>query len=603
MNGKTDMKHIRNFSIIAHIDHGKSTLADKLILATGALQKREMKEQVLDSMELERERGITIKSHFVNLKYRDEKGEEYVLNLIDTPGHIDFNYEVSRSLSACEGALLVIDCTQGVEAQTVANTYLAMENDLMLIPVMNKIDLPNNEMERSLTQMENIIGIGREEALPVSAKTGAGVDKIIPAIIERIPPPAGDPSKPLKALLFDSWFDSYRGVIILVRIIDGTLKKGDRIKFLSNNAEYEIGELGVHTPKPKPLEKLSAGEVGYIIGSIKNIHEVKIGDTVTLAKGAKVTPLPGFREPPPMVFAGFYPAEGTSHEEIRTAIEKLTLNDSSLTYEPESSPALGIGFRCGFLGLLHKEIIQERLEREYDLSIVTTAPSVRYRVTTTKNEIFEIESPAQLPPPQNTKKIEEPYMEAIIITPNTYLGNILKLLQNRRGIHKKMDTISPQRIHLTYDLPLAEVLYDFFNKIKSLSQGYASFDYEFKEYRESPLIKMDILVNGQPVDALALIVHKDKAYHVGSQLTSKMKTIIPRQMFEVVIQAAIQKRVIARTVVRALRKNVLAKCYGGDVSRKMKLLEKQKKGKKRMKRIGKVDIPQEAFLAALELED
>lgn len=603
MNGKTDMKHIRNFSIIAHIDHGKTTLSDRLLEITNAVSRREMQEQVLDSMELERERGITIKSHFVSLKYRDEKGEEYILNLIDTPGHIDFNYEVSRSLSACEGALLVIDCTQGVEAQTVANTYLAMENDLVLIPVINKIDLPNNERERTLTQVENIIGIGREEALPVSAKTGAGVDKIIPAIIERIPPPAGDPSRPLKALLFDSWFDSYRGVIILVRIIDGTLKKGDRIKFLSNNAEYEISELGVHTPKPKPLEKLSAGEVGYIIGSIKNIHEVKIGDTVTLAKGVTVTPLPGFREPPPMVFAGFYPGEGTSHEEIRTAIEKLALNDSSLTYEPESSPALGIGFRCGFLGLLHKEIVQERLEREYDLSIVTTAPSVRYRVTTTKNEIFEIESPAQLPPPQNTKKIEEPYMEAIIITPNTYLGNILKLLQNRRGIHKKMDTISPQRIHLTYDLPLAEVLYDFFNKIKSLSQGYASFDYEFKEYRESPLIKMDILVNGQPVDALALIVHKDKAYHVGSQLTSKMKTIIPRQMFEVVIQAAIQKRVIAKTVVKALRKNVLAKCYGGDVSRKMKLLEKQKKGKKRMKRIGKVDIPQEAFLAALELED
>jgi GTP-binding protein LepA len=603
MNGKTDMKHIRNFSIIAHIDHGKTTLSDRLLEITDAVSQRDMQEQVLDSMELERERGITIKSHFVNLKYKDEKGEEYVLNLIDTPGHIDFNYEVSRSLSACEGALLVIDCTQGVEAQTVANTYLAMENDLVLVPVMNKIDLPNNEMERSLAQMENMIGIGREEALPVSAKTGVGVDKIIPTIIERIPPPGGDPSKPLKALLFDSWFDSYRGVIILVRIIDGVLEKGDRIKFLSNNAEYEISELGVHTPKPKPLEALAAGEVGYIIGSIKNIHEVKIGDTVTLAKEANVVLLPGFREPPPMVFAGFYPGEGTSHEEIRTAIEKLTLNDSSLTYEPESSPALGIGFRCGFLGLLHKEIIQERLEREYDLAIVTTAPSVRYRVTTTNDEVFEIESPAELPTPQHIKKIEEPYMEAIIITPNTYLGNILKLLQNRRGIHKKMDYISPRRIHLTYELPLAEVLYDFFNKLKSLSQGYASFDYEFKEYSESSLIKMDILVNGQPVDALALIVHRDKAYNVGSQLISKMKSIIPRQMFEVVIQAAIQKRVIAKSVVRALRKNVLAKCYGGDVSRKMKLLEKQKKGKRRMKRIGKVDIPQEAFLAALELED
>lgn len=597
------MKHIRNFSIIAHIDHGKTTLSDRLLEITGAVAKRDMQEQVLDSMDLERERGITIKSHFVSLSYKDDAGIEYIVNLIDTPGHIDFNYEVSRSLSACEGALLVIDCTQGVEAQTVANTYLAMENDLVLIPVMNKIDLPNNELEKSLDQMENIIGIQRDEALLVSAKTGIGVDKIIPAIIELVPPPEGDRSKPLKALLFDSWFDSYRGVIILVRIIDGVLKKRDKIKFLSNNAEYEIMELGIHTPKPKPLDKLSAGEVGYIIGSIKNIHEVKIGDTVTLAKEERVDPLPGFKEPQSMVFAGFYPGEGSSHEELRLAIEKLTLNDSSLTYEPESSPALGIGFRCGFLGLLHKEIIQERLEREYDLSIVTTAPSVRYRVTTTKDEVIEIESPAQLPPPQNVKKIDEPFMEAIIITPDTYLGNILKLLKNRRGIHKKMDYISSQRIHLTYELPLAEVLYDFFNKIKSISQGYASFDYEFKDYTESPLIKMDVLVNGSAVDALALIIHKDKAYTIGSQLTSRMKAVIPRQMFDVVIQAAINKRVIAKTVVKALRKNVLAKCYGGDVSRKMKLLDKQKKGKKRMKRIGKVDIPQEAFLAALELED
>lgn len=597
------MEHIRNFSIIAHIDHGKTTLSDRLLEITGAIPPREMQEQVLDSMDLERERGITIKSHFVSLNYKDEKGQEYTLNLIDTPGHIDFNYEVSRSLAACEGALLVIDCSQGVEAQTVANTYLAMEHDLVLIPLMNKIDLPNNELEKSLDQMENIIGLSREEAMLVSAKTGQGVDKIIPAIIEHIPPPEGDPSKPLKALLFDSWFDSYRGVIILVRIIDGVLEKRDKIKFLSNNAEYEIMELGIHTPKPKPLQKLSAGEVGYIIGSIKNIHEVKIGDTVTLAKEAAVEALPGFKEPLPMVFAGFYPGEGTSHEELRDAIEKLTLNDSSLTYEPESSPALGIGFRCGFLGLLHKEIIQERLEREYNLSIVSTAPSVRYRVTNTLNEVFEIESPAKLPPPQNLKMIEEPFLEAIIITPEAYLGNILKLLQSRRGVHKKLDYIGAQRIHLTYELPLAEVLYDFFNKVKSLSQGYASFDYEFKEYRESPLIKLDILVNTQPVDALALIVHKDKAYQIGSQLTSKMKAVIPRQLFEVVIQAAIHKRVIAKTVVKALRKNVLAKCYGGDISRKMKLLDKQKKGKKRMKRIGKIDIPQEAFLAALELED
>jgi GTP-binding protein LepA len=558
---------------------------------------------MLDSMELERERGITIKSHFVCLNYRDEQGQDYVLNLIDTPGHIDFSYEVSRSLNACEGALLVIDSTQGVEAQTLANTYLAMENDLVLIPVMNKIDLPNNELEKSLEQMENIIGIGREEALLVSAKTGQGVEQIIPAIIERIPPPTGDPSKPLKGLIFDSWFDSYRGVIILVRIIDGSLKKGDRVKFLSNYAEYEITELGVHTPKPRPLPQLSAGEVGYIIGSIKKISEVKIGDTVTLVREHTVEPLPGFKEPQPMVFAGFYPGEGTSHEELRESIEKLTLNDSSLAYEPESSPALGIGFRCGFLGLLHKDIIQERLEREYDLSIVTTAPSVRYRITTTAQEVREIESPAELPPPQAVLKIEEPYIEAIILTPEAYLGNILKLLQNRRGIHKKLEYVSAQRVHLTYELPLAEVLYDFFNKIKSISQGYASFDYELTGYRESPLIKLDIMVNGEPVDALALIVHRDKAYNVGCQLTSKMKSVIPRQLFEVVLQAAIGKRVIAKTVVKALRKNVLAKCYGGDITRKMKLLEKQKKGKRRMKRIGKVDIPQEAFLAALELEE
>jgi GTP-binding protein LepA len=510
---------------------------------------------------------------------------------------------VSRSLNACEGALLVIDCTQGVEAQTLANTYLAIENDLVLIPVMNKIDLPNNELEKSLEQLEYILGIDREEALLVSAKTGQGVERIIPAIIERIPPPAGNPSGPLKALVFDSWFDTYRGVIILIRIIDGSLKKGDKIKFLSNNAEYEISELGVHTPKPRPLQQLSTGEVGYIIGNIKNISEVKIGDTITLTREKSVEALPGFKEPQSMVFAGFYPGTGTSHEELREAIEKLTLNDASLTYEPETSPALGIGFRCGFLGLLHKEIIQERLEREYDIAIVTTAPSVRYRVTAAGNKVFEIESPAQLPPPQDLMKIEEPYIEAIILTPDTYVGNILKLLKNRRGIHKKMDVVSSQRIHLTYELPLAEVLYDFFNKLKSISQGYASFDYEFIGYREAPLIKLDILINGEPVDALALIVHQEKAYNLGCQLTSRMKSVIPRQLFEVVIQAAIGKRVIARTVVKALKKNVLSKCYGGDITRKMKLLEKQKKGKKRMKRIGKVDIPQEAFLAALELED
>ncbi len=597
------MDKIRNFSIIAHIDHGKTTLSDRILEITGAVEKRDMQEQILDSMELERERGITIKSHFVSLKYKASDGEEYTLNLIDTPGHIDFNYEVSRSLSACEGALLVIDATQGVEAQTVANTYLAMENDLTLIPVMNKIDLPNNELEKSLDQMENVIGISRDEALNVSAKTGEGVKETLDAIIERIPPPEGDLDKPLKAMIFDSWFDPYRGVIILVRILDGKLNKGEKIKFLSNNSIYEINELGVHTPKTKPMKYLSAGEVGYIIGSIKNISEVKIGDTITLSKEENVVPLPGFKEPQPMVFAGFYPGEGSNHDELRESIEKLTLNDSSLKFEPETSPALGIGFRCGFLGLLHKEIIQERLEREYNLSIVTTSPSVRYRVTTTKGESYEIESPGALPDPQSLAKIEEPYIEAIIITPDEYLGNIMKLLQNRRGVHKKMDYISSQRVHLTYELPLAEVLYDFFNKVKSISQGYASFDYELLDYRQSPLVKLDILINGEPIDALAIIVHKDKAFSFGTLLTSKLKKVIQKQMFEVNIQAAINKRVIAKTVVKALRKNVLAKCYGGDISRKMKLLEKQKKGKKRMKRIGKIEIPQEAFLAALELDD
>ena len=596
------LSNIRNFSIIAHIDHGKTTLSDRLLEITNAISKREMQDQVLDSMDLERERGITIKSHFVRLNYRDNHNREYILNLIDTPGHIDFNYEVSRSLAACEGALLVIDATQGVEAQTVANTYLAMENDLAIIPIMNKIDLPNHELDKSLNQMENVIGIGREESLQVSAKTGQGIPEIIPTIIDRIPPPRGDVSNPLRALVFDSWFDSYRGVIILVRLMDGVLKKGDRIKFLSTQVVYEISELGVFTPRPRSLSTLSAGEVGYIIGNIKNISEVKIGDTITLAKKDKVEPLPGFKEPQTMVFAGFYPGEGSSHEDLREAIEKLTLNDSALKFEPETSPALGIGFRCGFLGLLHKEIVQERLEREYDISIISTSPSVRYRITTTNGNLSEIESPAQMPPAQNLTKIEEPYIEAIVLTPEEYLGNILKLLQNRRGIHKKMEYISSQKIYLTYELPLAEVLYDFFNKLKSISKGYASFDYEFKGFKESPLVKLDILINQQPVDALSLIVHQDKTYAIGNQLTSKIKSIIPRQLFEVVIQAAINKRIIAKAIVKALRKNVLAKCYGGDITRKMKLLEKQKKGKKRMKRIGKVDIPQEAFLATMEIE-
>ncbi len=596
------MKEIRNFSIIAHIDHGKTTLSDRLLEITGAISEREKKDQLLDSMDLEKEHGITIKSHFVRLNYKYQ-GREYILNLIDTPGHIDFNYEVSRSLAACEGALLVIDATQGVEAQTVANTYLAMENDLVLIPVLNKIDLPNCETEKVLEQLENVLGIGAEEALLVSAKTGQGVDRILQEIIKKVPPPPDRSDETLQALIFDSWFDVYRGVVILVKVVAGRLKKGDRIKFLSNNSEYEVDEVGVYTPRPLALESLQSGEVGYVIASIKKISEVKIGDTITYAREACVKPLPGFKEPQPMVFAGFYPAEGTTHEDLREALEKLMLNDSALKFEPESSPALGLGFRCGFLGLLHKEIVQERLEREYNLNIVTTAPSVRYLITKTDGEVLEIESPADMPPPQYIKDIAEPFVDAIIFTPEDYLGNVIKLLQNRRGVHKKMEYVSQKRVYLNYELPLAEILYDFFNKLKSLSQGYASFDYELKEFRSSDLIKLDILINSEAVDALAVIVHREKAYHVGCQLCSKMKELIPRQLFEVVIQAAINRRVIAKAVVKPLRKNVLAKCYGGDITRKMKLLEKQKKGKKRMKRIGKVDIPQEAFLAAMELED
>jgi GTP-binding protein LepA len=597
------MIKIRNFSIIAHIDHGKTTLSDRLIERCCNLSKREMHDQMLDTMDLERERGITIKSQFVRLIHKNAKGEEFILNLIDTPGHIDFTYEVSRSLSACDGALVVVDATQGIEAQTLTNTYIAMENDLTLIPIINKIDLPNTDIERTLSQIDAILGFGQDEAIMVSAKTGAGIEDLLTAIVERIPPPRGDADGPLKALIFDSWFDSYRGVVILVRVIDGVLSRGEKIKFLSNGAVYEVSEIGFNTPKPEKTNKIAAGEVAYVIASIKNIHEVKTGDTITHVKEENIEALPGFKEPQPMVFAGFYPTRGTTHEELRESIEKLYLNDSSLVFEPESSPALGIGFRLGFLGLLHKDIIQERLEREYNLAIITTSPSVKYQIITTKDEIIEIESPAHLPPPQQVEEIREPYVEATIITPDSYLGKILKLLQGRRGIHKKMEHISPLRVQITYELPLAEILYDFFDKLKSISQGYASFDYEILEYRTSPLIKLDILINQEAVDALSLIVHKDKAFHIGNRLTSRMKALIPRQLFEVIIQAAIGKRVIARTVVKALRKNVLAKCYGGDITRKMKLLKKQKEGKKRMKRIGRVDIPQEAFHAALELED
>ncbi len=597
-----ERERIRNFSIIAHIDHGKSTLADRFLEITGALSKREMEDQVLDSMDLEREKGITIKAHFVRLKYRHQ-GKEYQLNLIDTPGHVDFSYEVSRSLAACEGALLVIDATQGVEAQTLANTYLALENDLVLIPVVNKIDLPNADVDRVLSQLENLIGIPAEEAIMVSAKYGTNVDKVLQAIVERIPPPGGEARGPLRALVFDSWFDNYRGVITLVRVVDGEIRPGMRIKFMQGGAVREVTELGVLTPKYKKVEAISTGEAGLVIASIKNIREVMIGDTITEEKRPAAEPLPGFRRMKPMVYAGLYPADGYTFEDLRDALEKLALNDSSLTFEVEKSQALGMGFRCGFLGMLHREIVQERLEREYGVKVITTAPSVSYRVYTTDGRELEIESPSQLPPREKIERIEEPYVNLIIITPDEYVGAVMKLALDRRGIQKKMEYISPHRVMMTYEIPLSEIIYDFFNKLKSLTRGYASMDYEFIGFRPGNLVKLDILINGEPVEALSFIVEKSKAYEKGREVVSKLRKIIPRQLFEVVIQAAVGKKVIARETVKPVRKDVLAKCYGGDVTRKRKLLEKQKEGKKRMKRIGRVDIPQEAFLTIMASDE
>ncbi len=596
------MKRIRNFSIIAHIDHGKSTLADRLLEKTGALSPRELKEQVLDTMDLEREKGITIKAQTARLRYKSSSGEEYILNLIDTPGHVDFSYEVSRSLSACEGALLVIDASQGVEAQTLANTYLALQNDLVLIPVINKIDLAAANPELALEQLENIIGIKREEAILVSAKKGTATDQVLESIVSRIPSPQGNPDSPLKALIFDSWFDAYRGVIILVRVFDGALRTGTQVELMACGVSYEVEEVGFLTPKPQKVERLAAGEVGYVIAGIKELSHARIGDTITEKKRSVSQALPGFKEAKPLVFCGMFPAGESSVDELRKALQKLRLNDSSFQYEPENSPALGMGFRCGFLGLLHREIIQERLEREFDLNLITTAPSVSFRVAGKDNELREIHNPSQLPPPHQIKKIEEPFLEALIITPDKYLGAVLKLLESRRGEQKKLEYISTQRIFLTYLLPLNEVVLDFYNQLKSVSQGYASMDYEFAGFRESPLVKLDILINREAVDAFSLIVHKDEAYSRGKMLVAKMKKLIPRQQWEVSLQAAIGKRVIARETIKPYRKDVLAKLYGGDYTRKMKLLEKQKTGKKRMKKIGRVDIPQEAFLALLEIK-
>ncbi|APC07701.1 translation elongation factor 4 [Neomoorella thermoacetica] len=595
-----EQKYIRNFCIIAHIDHGKSTLADRLLEYTGALSKREMVDQVLDTMDLERERGITIKLQAVRLHYKARDGQEYVLNLIDTPGHVDFTYEVSRSLAACEGALLVVDAAQGIEAQTLANVYLALEHNLEIIPVINKIDLPSAEPERVRREIEDVIGLDASEAILASAKTGVGTEEILEAIIRQVPPPKGDVEAPLQALIFDSIFDSYRGAIPYFRVVQGRVRKGDRIRFMATGAEFEVNEVGVFTPAPRPVESLAAGEVGFLSASIKNVKDTRVGDTITSAERPAPAPLPGYRKVMPMVYCGLFPVESERYDDLRDALEKLQLNDASLTFETETSVALGFGFRCGFLGLLHMEIIQERLEREYGLELITTAPSVVYRVVGTNGSVIMVDNPTALPAPNLIDHIEEPFVEATIMTPKDFVGPVMELCQEKRGSFLNMDYLSEKRVALKYDLPLAEIIYDFFDQLKSRTRGYASLDYSLKGYRPSELVKMDILVNNEVVDALSLITHRDQAYQRGRALVERLRQLIPRQLFDVPIQAAIGSRVIARETIPALRKNVLAKCYGGDVTRKRKLLEKQKEGKKRMKQVGTVDIPQEAFMAVLK---
>lgn len=594
--------NVRNFCIIAHIDHGKSTLADRLLEATGTIAERDMQDQLMDTMDIERERGITIKLNAARMNYKAEDGKDYILNLIDTPGHVDFSYEVSRSLAACEGALLIVDATQGVEAQTLSNVYLAIEQNLEIIPVINKIDLPSADVERVKEEIEEVLGIDASMAIPVSAKTGEGIDKVLEAVVNFVPPPQDTSDKPLRALVFDSAYDPYLGTLCFFKVIDGNIRLGDKVKFMASGKEYEIVELGYLNPKRVPVQELKTGDVGYMAGSIKELTRF-VGDTVTLVETPATEPLPGYKEALPMVFSGMYPVDNDDYQDLKEALEKLKLNDSSITFEPETSSALGFGFRCGFLGMLHMEIAQERLEREYDLSIVTTAPSVVYKVHKTNGEVVEIDNPANLPAAQYRDFIEEPYVKVNIIAPNDYTGTLMDLAQSKRGIFINMHYIDKIRVDLEYEIPLSEVIVDFYDQLKSRTKGYASMDYEFKEYKRSDLVKLDIMLAGEVVDALSAIVHKDNAFYIGQKLTAKLKDIIPRQMFEVPIQAAYGGRIIARTNIKALRKSVLDKCYGGDISRKRKLLEKQKKGKKRMKAVGRVEVPQEAFMAVLSLND
>ena len=596
-------ERIRNFCIIAHIDHGKSTLADRILEYTGALSKREMVDQVLDNMDLERERGITIKLQTVRLNYKADDGNEYIINLIDTPGHVDFTYEVSRSLAACEGAILVVDAAQGIEAQTLANVYLALENDLEIIPVINKIDLPSADPERVRQEIEDVIGLDASEAILCSAKEGIGIKEILEAIVQKVPAPKGDANAPLQALIFDSLYDAYRGALSYVRVVEGTLSNDMKIRMMANGKEFEVTELGVFAPSMKQVKQLLPGEVGYVAASIKNVTDTEVGDTITNANAPAEEPLAGYRKATPMVYCGLYPVENNQYTELRDALEKLRLNDASLLFEAETSSALGFGFRCGFLGLLHMEIIQERLEREYDIDLITTAPSVIYQITKTDGTVIQIDNPAQMPDPSSIQMIEEPYVAASIMVPTDYVGAVMKIAQDKRGTFANMEYLTETRVNIKYELPLSEIVYDFFDQLKTQTKGYASLDYEMIGYRESKLVKLDILVNGELVDALSCIVHKDKAYPHGRVLVGKLRGIIPRQMFEVPIQAAIGNKIIARETIKALRKSVLDKCYGGDISRKRKLLEKQKEGKKRMKQVGRVEIPQEAFMAVLKLDD